>query len=158
LESTHDSTAYPIRTADPESTAANTTLCVSNTPVHMSSIRPAELDDRLRSTSGAAPFLLDIRPESAFDSGAIDGSHNVPVYDELRRGDESALREQLATVPTDRSVVVVCKMGVVARRATSVLRDEGYDASTLLGGMRGWRGYQNGSLSYKLRSLVWRFR
>jgi rhodanese-related sulfurtransferase len=124
----------------------------------MSSIRPGELDDRLGSPSGDEPFLLDIRPEPAFRSGAIEGSHNVPVYDELRGGDESALRDRLGDVPTDRDVVVVCKMGVVARRATSVLGDEGYDASTLLGGMHGWRGYRNGSLGYRLRSLVWRLR
>jgi rhodanese-related sulfurtransferase len=55
-------------------------------------------------------------------------------------------------------VVVVCKMGVVAKRATRILRDEGYDASTLLGGMSGWTGYQNGSLGYKLRSLLWNLR
>jgi rhodanese-related sulfurtransferase len=124
----------------------------------MTSIRPEELDDRLGSSSGDEPFLLDIRPESAFESGAIDRSHNVPVYDDLRRGDESALRDQLGEIPADRDVVVVCKMGVVAKRATSVLRDEGYDALTLLGGMSGWTGYRNGSLGYRLRSLVWRFR
>jgi rhodanese-related sulfurtransferase len=124
----------------------------------MSSIRPRELDDRFGSPSGEEPFLLDIRPESAFESGAIDGSYNVPVYNDLRRGDESVLRERLGEVPTDREVVVVCKMGVVAKKATSILRDEGYDASTLLGGMSGWTGYQNGSLGYKLRSLVWRLR
>jgi rhodanese-related sulfurtransferase len=124
----------------------------------MSGIRPEELDDRLGSSSGEEPFLLDIRPESAFESGAIDRSHNVPVYDDLRRGDESALRDRLGDVPADRDVVVVCKMGVVARRATSVLREEGYDASTLLGGMSGWTGYQNGSLGYRLRSLLWSLR
>jgi rhodanese-related sulfurtransferase len=124
----------------------------------MSSIRPEELDDRLGSPSGDEPFLLDIRPESAYESGAIDRSHNVPVYGDLRRGDESTLRDRLGDVPTERDVVVVCKMGVVARRATSVLRDEGYDASTLLGGMSGWTGYQNGTLGYRLRSLVWRLR
>jgi len=124
----------------------------------MSSIRPGELDERLDSAAGGEPFLLDIRPEPAFESGAIDGSHNVPVYDELRQGDASALRERLDDVPADRDVVVVCKMGVVARQATGVLDDEGYDAATLLGGMSGWRGYQNGSLGYRLRSLLWRFR
>lgn len=124
----------------------------------MSSIRPAELDDRLGSPSGDGPFVLDIRPESAFESTAIDRSHNVPVYDDLRRGDESTLRDQLGDVPADRDVVVVCKMGMVAKRATRVLRDEGYDAATLLGGMSGWNGYRSGSLSYKFRSLVWRLR
>ena len=122
----------------------------------MSKIRPEELDDRLASGTGG-PFVLDIRPSSAFHREAIDGSHNVPVYDDLRGGDEAALRDRLDEIPTDREIVVVCKMGVVAKRATSLLDDEGYDARTLLGGMSGWTGYQNGSWSYKLRSLRWRF-
>lgn len=123
----------------------------------MSTIRPEELDGSLAS-SGEEPFLLDIRPKSAFESGAIDRSHNVPVYDDLRCGDESALRERLDDLPTDRDIVVVCKMGIVAKRATSVLTEEGYDAATLLGGMSGWNGYHNGSISYKLRSLLWSLR
>jgi rhodanese-related sulfurtransferase len=124
----------------------------------MSSIRPDELANRLGSPSADEPFLLDIRPTSAYESGAIDRSHNVPVYNDLRRGDVSALRDRLHEIPSDRDVVVVCKMGVVAKRATNVLNDEGYDAVTLLGGMSGWTGYQNGSLGYKLRSLVWKLR
>ncbi|WP_277554031.1 rhodanese-like domain-containing protein [Halobaculum limi] len=123
----------------------------------MTTIRPDELDERLTS-SDEAPFLLDIRPTSAFESGAIERSHNVPVYDDLRGGDESALHAHLDEIPTGRDVVVVCKMGVVAKRATSVLNAEGYDAATLLGGMSGWNGYQNGSISYKLRSLLWSLR
>jgi len=123
----------------------------------MSKIRPTELDARLGSGSDDEPFVLDIRPSSAFDTGAIDGSYNLPVYDDLRGGDEAALRDRLDEIPTDREVVVVCKMGVVAKRATTLLDEEGYDATTLLGGMSGWTGYQNDSLSYKLRSLRWRF-
>ena len=122
----------------------------------MSSIRPEELDASLGSESGDEPFVLDIRPAPAFDSGSIDRSHNVPVYGDLRRGDESTLRDRLTHVPPDRTVVVVCKMGVVARRATKILDGEGYEAATLLGGMSGWTGYQNGSLVYRLRSLLWR--
>lgn len=124
----------------------------------MSHLRPDTLDDRLRPSAGDAPFLLDIRPESAFESDAIDRSHNVPVYTDLRRGDESGLRARLDEIPTDREVVVICKMGVVAKRATRLLTEEGYDASTLLGGMSGWNGYQQGTLSYRLRSLLWTLR
>jgi len=123
----------------------------------MSRIRPSELDDRLESGTDDDPFVLDIRPSSAYRTAAIEASHNVPVYDDLRQGNESALRAHLDEIPADRDVVVVCKMGVVAKRATSLLCEEGYDAQTLLGGMSGWTGYQNGSLSYKLRSLRWRF-
>jgi rhodanese-related sulfurtransferase len=120
----------------------------------MATIRPPELAARL--DAGDDPFLLDIRPREAFQSGAIDGAENVPVYDALRQGEEAALRDRLDAIPRDEEVVVVCKMGVVAKRATRVLDAEGYDAVTLAGGMSGWTGYQNGSLSYKLRSLLWR--
>jgi len=122
----------------------------------MSAIRPDELDDRLG--SGSDPFLLDIRPESNYGSGAIDGSHNIPVYDDLRGGEEATLRDRLDEIPSDRDVVVVCKMGIVTKRATRLLESEGYDAATLRGGMSGWRGYQKGSLSYKIRSLFWKLR
>ena len=120
----------------------------------MTRVLPSELAERF--VAGDRPFVLDIRPESNYRDGAIDGSHNVPVYGDLRSGDESALRERLDEIPSDAEVVVVCKMGVVAKRATRVLRDEGYDAATLAGGMHGWNGYRDGTLTYRLRSLLWR--
>lgn len=122
----------------------------------MSRIRPDELDERLGTDD--EPFLLDIRPESNYGSGAIDGSLNVPVYDDLQRGDDSALRRRLGDLPDDEEIVVICKMGIVAKRATQILGDEGYDATTLAGGMSGWNGYERGSLGYKLRSLWWTIR
>lgn len=122
----------------------------------MSRIRPDELDERLGTDD--EPFLLDIRPESNYGSGAIDGSRNVPVYDDLQRGDGSALRQRLGDLPDDEEIVVICKMGIVAKRATRILDDEGYDATTLAGGMSGWNGYERGSLGYKLRSLWWTIR
>jgi len=120
----------------------------------MTRMLPSELDERF--SAGDRPFVLDIRPASNYDDDAIDGSHNVPVYDELRSGDEGPLRDRLDEIPSDRDVVVVCKMGIVARRATSVLDEAGYDAATLAGGMSGWNGYRNGTLGYKIRSLLWR--
>jgi rhodanese-related sulfurtransferase len=120
----------------------------------MSRIRPDELAD---SGDDMQPFILDIRPSEDYRNGHIDGSHNLPVYDALRSGDEQALRDGLDEIPRDRPVVTVCKMGIVAKRATRLLEAEGYEATTFAGGMGGWRGYQNGSLSYRLRSLLWRF-
>ncbi|WP_435073872.1 rhodanese-like domain-containing protein [Halorubrum sp. HHNYT27] len=122
----------------------------------MSRILPAELSERLGTDD--EPFVLDIRPESAYANGAIDASRNVPVYDALRAGDESALRDRLGELPDDREIVTVCKMGIVAKRATRVLDDAGYEASTLAGGMSGWNGYERNSLGYRLRSLWWRLR
>ncbi len=121
----------------------------------MSTIRPDELDARLDEDG---PFLLDIRPKGSYSDRNIAGSHNVPVYGDLRSGDEAALRDRLDEIPDDREVVTICKQGVVAKRATNVLEDEGYDAATLAGGMGGWHGYQHDTLGYKLRSLLWRLR
>ena len=120
----------------------------------MTRVLPSELDERL--SGDDRPFVLDIRPASNYRDGAIDGSHNLPVYEALRGGDESALRERLDEIPSDAEVVVVCKMGIVAKRATRVLQESGYDAATLAGGMSGWNGYHDGTLLYRIRSLVWR--
>jgi rhodanese-related sulfurtransferase len=122
----------------------------------MSRILPDELADRLGTDD--EPFLLDIRPTSEYERGAIDASRNVPVYDDLRAGDEASLRRRIDEIPDDREVVTVCKMGLVAKRATRVLDDAGYEASTLAGGMSGWNGYERGSLGYKIRSVWWRLR
>ena len=122
----------------------------------MSTVRPSEVDERLQ--SGDDPFVLDIRPAASYQRAAIDGSYNIPVYGDLQRGNDETLRDRLGEIPQDRDVVVVCKMGVVAKRATRILREDGYDAATLLGGMSGWSGYQNDSIGYKLRSLLWKLR
>ncbi|MFU8869356.1 rhodanese-like domain-containing protein [Natronococcus sp.] len=120
----------------------------------MGKIRPSELAERR--SSGEDYYVLDIRPRESYRREHIEGSHNVPVYDDLRRGDEGELRRSLAEVPDDGTVVTVCKAGIVARKATAVLEEEGYDATTLAGGMRGWNGYQRGSVGYRLRTVIGR--
>lgn len=120
----------------------------------MTAIRPSELSARLE--RGSPPFVLDIRPEAAYRSGAIDRSHNVPAYDSFRRGDPSPLENALDELPKDEEIVVVCKQGIVAKRATAFLTDSGFDAVTLAGGMGGWNGYRNGTIGYRVRSLLWR--
>ncbi|WP_193309533.1 rhodanese-like domain-containing protein [Halorubrum halophilum] len=122
----------------------------------MSRVLPDELAERLGTDD--EPIVVDIRPESDYESGAIGASRNVPVYDDLRSGDETTLRERLGEVPDDREIVTVCKMGIVAKRATRVFEEAGYEASTLAGGMSGWNGYERNSLGYRLRSLWWRLR
>ncbi len=122
----------------------------------MNAVRPAQLDERLDDTD--APFVLDIRPESHYQRGAIDGSYNLPVYRDLQKQNNESLLSRLDEIPRDREVVVVCKMGIVAKQATKLLDDEGYAAATLLGGINGWAGYQNETILYKLRSLLWSLR
>ncbi|MFA9425551.1 rhodanese-like domain-containing protein [Natronorubrum sp. A-ect3] len=118
----------------------------------MSKIRPPELEERLE--TGESLYVLDIRPRKTHQRDGIDGSQNIPVYDDLRRGDDAEFRQSLSKVPKGKTVVTVCKAGIVAKKATAVLEEKGYDAVTLSGGMRGWNGYQNGSIGYRLSSLL----
>ncbi|TYT63935.1 rhodanese-like domain-containing protein [Natrialba swarupiae] len=118
----------------------------------MSKIGPEQLEAEL--SSEEPPYVLDVRPREAYQREHIDGSHNVPVYHDLRGGDEAEFRRTLSDVPADTTVVTVCKAGIVARKATTILEDEGYDAVTLAGGQRRWNGYQNGSFGYRLRSAL----
>lgn len=120
----------------------------------MGSIHPPELEARLASND--EPFVLDIRPSGSYRSGAIDPSHNIPVYDDLRRGNDAPFRDRMDELPSDAEIIVVCKRGIVAKRARELLAEAGYDAVTLAGGMGGWNGYRDGTAGYKIRSFLWR--
>ncbi|WP_137285354.1 rhodanese-like domain-containing protein [Halorussus salinisoli] len=117
----------------------------------MNNIGPSELGERL---SDDDVFVLDVRPRENYHRRHIEGSYNAPVYGDLRQGDSTALDDHLDEIPEDADVVTVCKAGVVARKATSRLREEGYDAATLSGGFRGWRHYEDDTLLYRVASFL----
>lgn len=102
----------------------------------MPELTPEELRERL--ADGDDIHVLDIREEDSYEQVSIEGSHHAPVYEDLKHGDPTSLREAAADIPEDAEVATVCIAGVVAQAATDVLRQEGYDAKTLAGGMRGW--------------------
>lgn len=102
----------------------------------MSTISPQEVGQRLE--RGDDLFLLDIREPEEYEDWHIPGSHNIPCYDALGNGNDDALESCLNQVPKNREVVTVCIAGIVAKEATDVLEEHGYEASTLQGGMRGW--------------------
>ncbi|AQL42071.1 hypothetical protein BV210_04780 [Halorientalis sp. IM1011] len=117
----------------------------------MSSIGPGRLDDR---RAAEDVFVLDIRPADAYRDGHIEGSHNAPVYDDLREGEVEALDPHLDELPEDGEIVTVCKAGVVARSATNHLESAGYDATTLTGGYAGWRQYERNTVLYRLAAFA----
>ncbi len=103
----------------------------------MATIPPDELGRRLRRGGEEAPLVVDIREVEDFENWHVPGSHNVAVYEELQDEPEAAA-EALSDLPDDREVVTVCAAGVLSATATDVLRDEGYEARTLVDGMAGW--------------------
>ena len=84
------------------------------------------------------PFILDVRNEGDYEEWQIQGSTNLPIYDELLDHDFSTLEEQLEDLPEDEEIVVVCVAGITSTRAASFLRDHGFDATSIDDGMDGW--------------------
>jgi molybdopterin/thiamine biosynthesis adenylyltransferase/rhodanese-related sulfurtransferase len=74
--------------------------------------------------------ILDVREASETANGMIPGAQHVPLAQVL--SDPEALAGQ-------GRIVVVCQVGMRARRAAIALRSAGIDAVVLTGGMDGWK-------------------
>ena len=75
--------------------------------------------------SGAT--LLDVRSESEFAAGHVDGARNIPL---------TTLRERMDEIPRDKPIHVYCQVGQRAYYATRALRLHGLDARNLTGGFK----------------------
>jgi hydroxyacylglutathione hydrolase len=88
------------------------------------------LAERLRSPSAQRPFILDVRTESEWNAGHIDGAHHVHG---------GLLQERLGEVPADRPVAVICGTGYRGSIAASFLKAHGRrEVANVLGGMSAW--------------------
>lgn len=76
------------------------------------------------------PHVLDVRAESEYRAGHIDGAQLVPLPE---------LERRIAEVPSDRRVVVHCAGGYRSSIATSLLMKHGRtNLEDLIGGMGAW--------------------
>lgn len=71
-------------------------------------------------------LLLDVREPSEVAVSDVPGALRIPL---------KQLRSRLAEVPRDRKISVVCRSGQRAYLATRILLQNGFDASTLSGGV-----------------------
>jgi len=75
-------------------------------------------------------FLLDVRTESEFNSGHLEGAVNIEV---------SQLGSRLDEVPADEVILVYCRTGVRSVRASKTLVNAGYtDVYNMQGGITAW--------------------
>jgi phage shock protein E len=89
--------------------------------------------EELLSSPPAGALILDVRTEGEFGSGHVPGAVNIP-HDELA----SRLSELGSS--TDRPVVVYCRSGKRAGKASSFLLDAGYtNILHLEGDMNAWQ-------------------
>jgi len=77
--------------------------------------------------------ILDVREDEEWAAGHIDGAVHVP----LDRLVDRMLYEP-GELLADQPLVVTCKGGGRARRATTWLNRNGFAAVVMAGGMRGW--------------------
>jgi rhodanese-related sulfurtransferase len=77
------------------------------------------------------PLLVDVRqPQELQMFGAIAGSLLIPMNE---------LPARLAELPRDREIVLYCKSGMRSGNAAAWLRQQGWKAANLAGGIDQWR-------------------
>ena len=73
--------------------------------------------------------LIDVREPYEWDAGHIPGTTHI----ELER-----LASRAETVPTDRPIVFMCRLGVRSAMAMQAFRASGWDAYHMGGGIQRW--------------------
>lgn len=74
--------------------------------------------------------LIDVREDFEYADGHIPGATLIPLGQIPNRLDE---------IPTDKTVVAVCRSGNRSGQATSFLREQGFDnVHNMQGGMNAW--------------------
>ncbi len=74
--------------------------------------------------------LLDVREPDEWQAGHIAGAQHIPLGE---------LRDRLAEVPKERTVLAVCRSGSRSEAATRGLRTLGYTVENLEGGVTAWK-------------------
>lgn len=116
----------PLRPRRDAASPAPTAAASRPQPSEPPHVSPAALADEV----AAGAVIVDVREGSEVATGMIPGARHVPLAQVL---------DDPAALLTHGRIVVVCQVGMRARRAAIVLREAGADAVVLTGGMDGWR-------------------
>jgi rhodanese-related sulfurtransferase len=88
---------------------------------------------------GEDTYLLDVRDDDEWAAGHAPQAHHVPMMELLGRLDE---------LPSDRELVVVCRVGSRSAQVVAYLQAKGWDrVSNLSGGMWSWQAAGRGMVS-----------
>jgi hydroxyacylglutathione hydrolase len=98
----------------------------------LESVSARSLAERLRGGAAQRPFVLDVRSESEWDAGHVEGANHIHG---------GVLKDRFSEVPKDRPVAVICGSGYRGSIAASFLKSNGYErVANVLGGMSAWKG------------------
>lgn len=73
--------------------------------------------------------VLDVREPEEWHHGHVEGALHVPL---------TQVPDRLEELPEDQQLLVVCKVGGRSAQATAFLREKGFEAVNLAGGMLDW--------------------
>ena len=73
--------------------------------------------------------LVDVRSQHEWDAGHIPGAHHIQLNN---------LTERAGEIDKDRQVVVYCRGGNRSEMAAEALRNSGFDAHSIDGGLVAW--------------------
>lgn len=86
-------------------------------------------------------ILLDVRDHDKFLMGSIHSekapTKNVPYL--TMKEQDKLFDEETASQLENRQIVTVCTTGNKAQKAAALLREKGYNATALLGGVTAWK-------------------
>ncbi len=77
----------------------------------------------------AGVFLLDVREDEEWVAGHAPDAVHVAM---------GSISDRIEMIPTDRTVVCVCRVGGRSGAVAGALADAGYDVRNLAGGMLAW--------------------
>ena len=78
-------------------------------------------------------YFLDVRTMREHAYGAIPNTDCIPLQEIGQRLSE--LNDY-----KDKKIIVYCRSGNRSRKATKILKENGFDAVNLIGGMNSWEG------------------
>lgn len=75
-------------------------------------------------------FLLDVREQSEWDAGHVEGAVLIPL---------GQLQSRIGELPADRDILIICRSGNRSAQARDTLRAAGLQRTTSVdGGMNAW--------------------
>jgi rhodanese-related sulfurtransferase len=96
-------------------------------------VNPAELPTASVSELPAdGVTLLDVREDDEWAAGHAPGAVHIPL------GELPTRVEELAKLPDNQPLYVVCRSGGRSARATAWLNASGWEAVNVAGGMKSW--------------------
>lgn len=86
--------------------------------------------------------LIDVRESGEWNAGHAPQAVHIPT---------GQVASRMNRLRKDKDIIVVCRSGSRSRSVTSMLRQQGYQAYTLKGGIRAWQAAEGQVLDRKGR-------